>query len=73
MAPEDSELKTVQLLTVKLNWLDACLDEKVVHWCGMQAFNHYVQGIINELVNKESMSTATKSNVHLKKEVEEIL
>jgi len=38
--------------------LDACEDWKVVRWCGTQASNHNLQGVVGGGVNETGMSTA---------------
>ena len=65
--PERGELETVCFLAAKFNWLDVCLNNKVVRWCGTPASVYYAQGIINELVGKASMGTASAIGVPAKK------
>ena len=58
-APELSELESLRLSGRKAHLIDRLIRSKVVRWCGMQASDYYAQGIINGLVDKTSMGTAT--------------
>ena len=46
-------------LVSKLSWLDGCNNKEVVRWSGTRASGHYAQGVINRLVDEESVRTAT--------------
>ena len=59
LSPGRASKKQYGFLAVKLHWLNAHWNKKVVCCSGAQASGHYAQGVIYRLVDEATVSTAT--------------